>query len=430
MKRDVVLAHAFIAILGLYATAILAREFTNVVSPGGGVDLHAYWYAAHFVRQGVEPYQAYFDGREPAVPVVYLDGHITSTGPVAQPGLTTDPSNTASALFIMYPLGFFSWPVAKIIWMVFNLMLVLLIPWLALPLCPVPLSRRLRAAFAVSFCIMIGTRVTIGNGQTSLLVLAALLLAYVSMLRSQATVSGIAYGIALSKYSLAAPLFILIVHRRQWRTLVMAISVQLAAIAMLSVMTNTAPISIVHSYIRVMQRHAEISGMTIFSLLPSHWLFAVYPVAIATATAIGIGLLVDIRRATRLHCANNELFAFSITALWLLLSIYHNIYDSVIIIVPVLYIIWRLSTEPLRYMPISRAGVVALLVLILAIMSIPGAFMNAIIHNWSQIADQAYTVSCMLLLILTVVVWIVSRGRSNRTYRHNTDRIPLVMALE
>lgn len=119
------------AILAILAGTTLVYSVIKTLEPGGAIDFHSYWYAGNFVRQGIDPYQAYLQNLVPALPVSYLDG-ASLQEPLAQPGLATVPANTAPVVLLLSSLAFFTWPTAKLLWMGTNLLLMLAIPWLVI----------------------------------------------------------------------------------------------------------------------------------------------------------------------------------------------------------------------------------------------------------------------------------------------------------
>ncbi|NKQ36716.1 MAG: hypothetical protein HF973_14020 [Chloroflexi bacterium] len=89
----------------------------EVLLPRGSADFHSYWFSGHFLRQGTDPYQAFFDRRVPSVPVHYVDGLTTEQAPVAQPGLAITPANTAPITLLLSLFSWLSWPSAKLLWL-------------------------------------------------------------------------------------------------------------------------------------------------------------------------------------------------------------------------------------------------------------------------------------------------------------------------
>ena len=85
-----------IAGLSLMALFSFGRTLSKFTNPAfGGLDLHSFWHSGHALRQREDPLRFALDHRAPDLPVHYIDGAITTEPPVAQPGLSTIPSNTS-----------------------------------------------------------------------------------------------------------------------------------------------------------------------------------------------------------------------------------------------------------------------------------------------------------------------------------------------
>ena len=93
----------------LYSVISLGRAVARGLGPVGGQDFHSYWYSGHFVRQGQDPYRAFFDREKPNVPINYLDGAVTRELPVARSGLCKTPANTAPLVLLLSLFSLFSW---------------------------------------------------------------------------------------------------------------------------------------------------------------------------------------------------------------------------------------------------------------------------------------------------------------------------------
>ena len=97
----------------IYAVAVMAYIFVEAEKPTGSRDFYPFWYAGHFVLQGDDPYQAYFAGEQPRLPIHYLDGVTIKKYPVTQGDFSSIPSNTPIMMLLLSPFSFFSWNVAK-----------------------------------------------------------------------------------------------------------------------------------------------------------------------------------------------------------------------------------------------------------------------------------------------------------------------------
>jgi hypothetical protein len=189
--------------LSLYA---LGRNIQKVYEPRGAIDFHPYWYYAHFVRAGINPYSAFASEAMLPEAVHYVDGSVVAPDAVEQRSLADIPANTAPLLFIFTLFAYLPWMLAKTVWMVLCVALVLVTPWLALRLLPpsLQLPLGLKWVVALSFYAMKGPRVAIANGQPSILVFFLMIVTLLLRQRHWFW-AGLILGVALSKYSIALP---------------------------------------------------------------------------------------------------------------------------------------------------------------------------------------------------------------------------------
>ena len=203
---------------GLYAVTVMTYIFIETGKPLGARDFHQFWYAGQFIVQGRDPYQAFFSGQQPDLPIAYLDGVIVDTYPVAQPELEITPSNTPAMMLVLAPLAFFSWGNVKWAFMFINIALMFITASLAIrriPFAGVKLSPIDEIFLFLIYIDLSATRIAIENGQTTLFVFLLMMVAVLYMDRDW-RISGVALGVALSKYSLSLP----VGHALQPQTLV------------------------------------------------------------------------------------------------------------------------------------------------------------------------------------------------------------------
>ncbi|MHB1936909.1 MAG: glycosyltransferase 87 family protein [Acidobacteriaceae bacterium] len=124
------------------------------------------------------------------------------------------PNDLHELYVAMLPFGYLPLMPAKVIWAAINVALVILSCWLVARL--YELSGRKR--WLLTLLVLTGTpaRVTIGNGQVTALVLAALALWTVAM---SSRGRGLLLGIAWAKYSVPPVLAAYLLLRRRWRLL-------------------------------------------------------------------------------------------------------------------------------------------------------------------------------------------------------------------
>lgn len=318
--------------LAVYSLIYILR---TSLSPAGGIDFHSYWYSGHFLRQCADPYQAYLNQETPSTPVRYLDLASPFEGEVAQPGLANVPANTAPVVLILGLFSFFSWPTAKLLWLLLNITFLLLLPGL--------LARWLRPRtrykptelllITLLLFSLFGTRNSAVNGQTSIFVYLLMLVSLVTAQRSPG-VSGVALGVAFSKYSLSLPVLLLFLSERRWKLLAIATLVQVFALLGISSISHQSPISILAAYAEIMYIHTSMSGIHLASLFspasPAGGAAALLLSLLVLAALLAAGMSKENARFsidTEFYRQNNRP-VFDILLLWTLLVAYHRAYDS------------------------------------------------------------------------------------------------------
>jgi hypothetical protein len=327
-------AMVLVAVLAVYAALSVRQNVLNTLTPRGAQDLNAYWYAGHFVRQMRDPYGATLLALEPEFPVRYVDGAIAAKGPIRRPDIQTLPTNTAPMILLMAPLALFSWPVAKSHWLVFNLTMMLVVPFMAF-LVAERYGLRLRGVqkwlVALVFVCMFPTRNAVGLGQNSLPVVAAMLAVLYWQDRHD-LLAGILFGLALSKYSLALPLLVYLLYRRKIRVLAVGVVVQLVGLLLLALICRVSPLQIGVGYLAMFHAVASSNlGIHLAALFPPRLLYQV------GILVVGGGFLLYLWRgivATRVdeQFGPGDFHLLAVLSLWSLLITYHGYQDMVLVI--------------------------------------------------------------------------------------------------
>jgi hypothetical protein len=327
-----------LATAGLLMLAVLLVG--RVALKQGGlnqIDFHSYWYAGIFLREGVDPYRAWEEGLAPTGTVHFLDGVSVPGDAAAIPGLATVPANTAPLVMVISPLSWFSWPVASRLWMMINIGLGLLLACLVLAAVRPQAGVWSFLVVAGLLFSLMGTREALETGQTTLIVLALMMGAHVTV-RRHPWLAGILLGFALSKYSLAFPLALLWLLQRRWRPLLLAGGVQVAGLFILWGLDGSNPITTLGRYWAMIQFHADMVGMHLRGgLLAEAGVVGLIVVGLLTllvggVTAHALGRE-DARRLQSLPAdAPYAYLLLVVIVLWNLLAIYHRRYDHAAVI--------------------------------------------------------------------------------------------------
>ena len=324
-----------ILLLGIWSIASLLRIIQFTVSPAGANDLYVYWYAGHFVREAQDPYEAFLTDQKPTLPIHYLDKTVTDLRDVVVPGWVPAPALTFPLIAILSCFAFLSWPIAKLVWLGFNLLFIFMIPPLILRIFAPDgrWERWIRAAFILAFVGLSSTRYAGSSGQMTFLVLL-LALGSIHFSKNRPFTAGILLGIALSKYSLSIGFFLyLLLFERNYRSTLTALAVQTLGLLGLSVISGTAVVDIIREYLFMLLHHSQMEGIHFASLFPSKpWEFQM---AIILTLAVSIPLLLWYYR-NKEHILNKQLSPthrlhfLTVLSLWALLVGYHRAYDAVL----------------------------------------------------------------------------------------------------
>jgi len=394
------------AILSIYAALTFTRAISNTLSHNGAIDFHAYWYAGHFVRQGTDPYWAYLNSAEPNVPIHYVDKVEAAGQPVSQ-GLCITPANSAPMVLLLHLLAYFSWPVAKMLWLALNAAMVLATPWLLWKLLPCSLDRWWRGLIALTYYGMAGTRVALGNGQTSIIVIFLMLASLVLLQQDRKYPAGIALGLALSKFTLAIPLFLFLAYKRKWLVLGVSILVQVLGLAVMAALPPGTPMSAISDYYSIAAGHVYVPGIHLTGLFPTHKLLPLIVgigFSILVLAPMSYILFMDQNLAQRQKDVTDYL-ALTALCLWGLLAAYHQIYDGGLAILAVAMAIGvLLAGDQWSAHPVPRIPLLALLLVGAVALSLPGMFFGQFLAWWDPFIRGATTVVLLAFLAAALLL--------------------------
>lgn len=415
MRRSALPAAAGLALLTLWAALSVGRMIASNLRPDGSPDGHIFWYSGHFVRQGVDPYQAFLARRAPTLPVEYLDG-VVARAPVLMPGSVPAQAHTAPLVLLLTPLAYFSWPTAKLAWLAVNLALVAIVPLACARLVP-GAPRALRLALVLLFPGLAAVRYAVSNGQTTLLVLALMLLAAVWSAH-RPWLAGVALGLALSKYSLALPVLLLFGLERRGRAVLAAIAVQAVGVLALWGISGSTPPRVLSEYAAMMLYHTGLGEINLAARLPPGSMAAI-PLGLVFSAAVAAGCAWAWRAGRRRGAdpAWARLHVLSALCLWALLAVYHRNYDAAAYVVFVGMAFGGLArgetwTMTGRARRLLAAGVAILtLVMMLPAGSIVRGLLPADVGPiWVGLATRLSTLVLLASLALTLALWPRLRG--------------------
>ncbi len=387
---------AFLA-FALLATGVmtLARVIPRVPERAG--DFHAYWYPGQFLWQALDPYATILSQNN--------GGSLTLGSPVFNWAL---PVNTAPVLFLVSPLSRLPWWMAIGIWTLLNLCLIAVIGWLLIT----SLQRKILTLPSLALFGILGsliaTREAVENGQFTIFIASCMLAAWVLEERHPVP-SGLLLGFALSKYSLAFPLFLLFVFQRRYLNALVSVIVQLFYLLALTAISGNPPWNILSSYLEIMLIQSGAPGMHLMAGLLRGIEPFNYIILFGSSLGLAAILMVWIRRYDqRKHSLtrSGELLLLTIIMLWNLLMFYHRRYDYVLGILLIALVVLKIG-EPADEFELAgsqKRGVLLITALVAIVWILP---------LYLALGDVLYLYLFNLasLAALALAVWLLFRLR-------------------
>jgi len=407
-----------IAVLFVLALLAAARTVPLTLENTGSYDLHAYWYFGHFVRQGQNPYQAFVERPLLALPIHYLDGRTVTAEPVMQPNLGVHVPNTAPMMLLLSGLSWFSWPVAKAIWLVCNVVFTAAVPWLILALLPASLRLPRTGQWLVAglFYLLKAPRLVTVVGQTSLCVLFLMLAAVLVRKRSW-LLSGLLLGVAVSKYSLALPAALWLLIDRRYLVLGTALAVQVAGLLLISSLGTYSPLETVAVYIKLMVEHVGEEGIHIAYFTAQYRMLG--NLLVAGGSLILLWRLCRWWWRARPVEDADVLPVMTVLSLWTLLVAYHRSYDVILVglfLVLGSAMVWHARLPVRQVRAVVAFMAVAMVVLCLPMGTLRGIVPSRVCDEWLLPVERAST-TLTLLAMLGVSTWFLEAG----SYREAGD---------
>lgn len=322
-------------VLGVYAAVSLTVGAAHALAPGQSQDLAPVYMAARLWLHGEDPYRAHS-----------ADEWRHATGAVEVP-----TANVERAYSTPYPpmavvglagISGAEWQTAKTSWLVINLALAVYVPWLIRRLwCPHLGPAPTTALFVVWFGGM-GLRVGLANGQHALFWFAAMLSVLWLMSTGRAGWAGIPLSLSLHKYPLTAVFLPYFAAGRAWRLLAVAGLATLAWIGLFIIGLQVNVREVAASYMREVAWWYGQSGV---GGLPGRGITDVYPVLAGLASdrvapfvlyvMVGAGA---VAAWWPLRTGHSSPRAVDVACLVLLMlwGTYHRVYDTIVLIVPLL----------------------------------------------------------------------------------------------
>ena len=401
-----------------------------------GLDFHGYWYAGHFVRQGVNSYAAILNARTPnywnpafpgsgnpnlpsdteqalVLPIRYLDGPVVTEHPVAR-AMIVVPAVTAPLNLTLGLFAWFSWPTARLLWMLFNLAFAFSIPWLALRLLDgsIQLERVDTLIFAFVFYNFYGVRQSIVVGQQALVCLFLLLLALLAS-RNRPWVSGLLLGLGISKYSVGTPTFLYYAIRKRFLAIMVALALQGFALLALLFLERGSPFETILAYFRIFAVNASQNGVHLLARFDNRLLQAILFVLISILTITGLVRCATQRNLTDRLDGRIGLQEINLLTVSIFMVTYHRIHDMSFMIF--FFLLWVVSTLEAKAQVnwLTVGGILALFLLMFP--TLPAQMLPFLPPDWLTVeAVSSLTLVFVFAMSLVVVRQHPASGLARR----------------
>lgn len=239
---------------------------------------------------------------------------------------------------LLSPLALASFDHLVIVFILINLAATALAIHLAIKLWGANWSIRTQMLFAAMLIGWAPYRVTIRNGQISLIVVALLLSALVARRKNRHFLAGALVGLTLAKYSMTFPFFLYFAWKKEWKIILASILLPLALTEVYALRMGTTIIESTMDYVRfVAGVHSRSPGgwigtteikPMISSLTGGNEQAASLITIILILAAIVSFFAVVARRPRR---EDAHFASMTLLAMW---AAYHRTYDSVLCLVP------------------------------------------------------------------------------------------------
>lgn len=243
------------------------------------------------------------------------------------------PNYPASGLIFLWPYAAFPWAVAKILWAVSNVLFTAAIVIGLRRMLP-DKSLYTLALLATLFVIGSPHRVLIACGQHALFCLAFFVWAVLFSQKNK-WIAGIFLAISWFKYTVTFPLSLFFIAKRRFSVLLLAVAAHIVLTFFASLWTHSSPVDLLLGPMKVAllggtgHGYLDISALA-YKLGISHRLI---PVIICVALTL-LATIVMIKRGT-----GDDLLILSMLALLSYVLFLHLVYDLVLLIFPLCYVL-------------------------------------------------------------------------------------------
>jgi hypothetical protein len=323
------------------------------------------------------------------------------------------------AWVLFSPLSLISLTLLRVIFVAVNLAATGLILVLVKKLWGAAWPAKAHLYLAALFLCWSAFRVTLRNGQISLIVTALVLGAFLAWKRGASALAGLLLGLSLCKYSLTLPFALYFVWRRAWTVAAVAILTVTALTEVFALRLGLSLFEVTGDYVRIMlhtsiTNEAHFTGATeigplLFALTGNEQLATGLYIAVTVVAVLAVGLV--FWRTPR--CEALHLTILTFFSLWF---VYHRLYDAVICVIPAAVFVDLIVRDKIR-----KLGVIGVAALGLLAVSIPGLLTKRLHISSSSLAAnpagfvglhfERFLVFGMFCLLLTYLWKLRPRNR-------------------
>ena len=226
--------------------------------------------------------------------------------------------------------------------------------------------------------------------------------------------SGFMLGLALSKFSISFPVFLFVAYKRRYRVLTVSLLSQLAGLVILSLISRKSPVSVFLDYIPIAFGYIDSPGVhlaSFFDYQPAPTLLLLVGISIVVLVLLRQWLpVVHSGRTDRTRLIFSEYHGIVVLFLWSLLAAYHRVYDTVLVIVFIVLLIFGLVHE--RGWQLSNRGHRCLsvyLIVFSAVMMLPGTIMGIVLSDqmldtWLLLVNTVITLTMLSALVVSLLL--------------------------
>ncbi len=310
------------AIMGLLAAASLYAGIRNAYTYSQDFQYDA----AKALAMGYDPYDYSLKGEiSPDIPGLEdFYGYYESIDAPQR----MEANQFPSLLYLLLPYTFFDASLARLLWLLSNLIFTVVIILLLKATFMKETDGKLFAVFSLLMIAGTPWRNQIGVGQHTLFSLAFFLLAvYLSVEKERPWAAGLALCISYFKYTVTVPLAVYLIYKRKWKELIISIPLHIAGTAAAALILKESFFDMLIKPLRVASALSGEGSMDIGALIGGG-----IPSLLVTV------LLMIFLLVTALYCPEgNDSLVISLCVLLSLIMTYHRLYDYFVLIIVFAY---------------------------------------------------------------------------------------------